>query len=321
MDENKGYIWWIGNLIQNIVRIGLPMFTFMSGVLILNGKDEPLSKFYWKRFVKIVMPLYIYSFIYLFVYRYEYRIEAFKIKNILIGLRDITSGPVYFHLWYVYMILGVYLCAPFIRKMCQNLNDKDCRNLYYLIFFISFIQYLLPSFEINIGINTIIFIDWNLIFILGYLNTRQNVIKNEKFTYFIGIISFIISLFANKYLQINNLYSMSVFMMFEVVAIFKFCVNHKEIICSKKIVNEIIIFISKYSWQIYLIHGFVLNKVSEKLVFITNEFMYFIIWSILVFIISLILAIIIHNLIIKNTEKILEYIKNYIVKKIRGCYS
>ena len=38
-------IWWAGTIIQAIVRIGLPMFTLLSGVLILNSNEEKVSKF------------------------------------------------------------------------------------------------------------------------------------------------------------------------------------------------------------------------------------------------------------------------------------
>ena len=39
-------------LFESISRIGLPMFTFLSGVLILNSNDESISTFYFKRFIK-----------------------------------------------------------------------------------------------------------------------------------------------------------------------------------------------------------------------------------------------------------------------------
>ena len=52
------HTWWIGNLIQAIVRIGLPMFALLSGVLILKSKEQKVSAFYFKRFIlKMCNPL------------------------------------------------------------------------------------------------------------------------------------------------------------------------------------------------------------------------------------------------------------------------
>ena len=78
------------------------------------------------------------------------------------------------------MIIGIYLCAPFLRRMCQNLTDKEYKGLFVLILAISVIKYLLPSFGINIIITNIPFVEWTLIFLLGYLVTRESINKHYK---------------------------------------------------------------------------------------------------------------------------------------------
>ena len=60
---------YIYHFIQGIVRIGLPMFILLSGVLLFNKeKDEKLSNYYYKRFVKIIIPFILYSLFYMYVY-------------------------------------------------------------------------------------------------------------------------------------------------------------------------------------------------------------------------------------------------------------
>jgi len=306
--ESGTYIWWIGNILQAIVRIGLPMFTLLSGALILNGKDEKTSSFYLKRFIKIVIPLYIYSLIYIYVYEYNYNFEIFKPINFINAIKDITKGPVYYHLWYVYMIIGIYLCAPYIKKMCRALSDRDCINLLILIFSISIIRYLLPSIGINIGITSLMFIGWPLIFILGYLITREVINKNYKLIYFLGIISFIIYLIAKRWFpQINNLDDLSITMMLEVMAIYLFFYRNKAKICKNKIINKVILIISKYSWEIYLIHIYVMNLIIDKvIVYGVNIVSASLVLTILVAIISFIIAFIIHNVLIINIQKIIN---------------
>ena len=314
-------IWWAGTIIQSIVRIGLPIFTLLSGVLILNSKDEKVSKFYFKRFIKIVIPLYIYSFIYIYSYKYNYSLEAFKITNLINILKDITKEYYCYHLWYVYMIIGIYLCAPYIKKMCNALSDKDCENLLILIFSISIIKYLLPSIGFSIGITNLPhidfpFMDWKLIFILRYLVTSEVISKKYKTIYFLGFLSFVFYLIAKRWLpKIQYLDDFSVTMMLETMAVYLFFYRNKDKICSNKIINNIIIYISEYSWEIYLIHVYAINLI--RLVIIgsgINIVIDSIVLTICVAIVSFSFAYIIHNVITINLQRLINKIIEFFHK-------
>jgi len=219
-DGTYDFIWWFMTGVHAITRIGLPMFVLLSGVLLLNSKEEKTSVFYTKRFIKIVIPLYIYSLIYIYGFAY---IEGNYIINFAYVIKQITSGPITYHLWYVYMIIGIYLCTPYIKKMCNSLTEQECKNLFILILTISIIKYLLPVFNINVGITNLIFVDWTLIFILGYLITKEIINKHYKKIYILEFISFVFYFIAKRYFpQIENLESFQITMLFEVMALFLF---------------------------------------------------------------------------------------------------
>lgn len=308
-NSTHNYVWYIGNAVQSIVRIALPMFVLLSGVLLLNSKkEESLIMFYVKRLLKVALPLYFYSIIYLFIFNYNYSLELFMPMNFIRAIKKITEGHVYFHLWFAYMIIGIYLCVPFLKKMCQNLNDKDCQNLTILIFVISIIRSLLPTFKINVGISNIPFVDWTLIFLLGYLITKEPVNKHYKLIYILGIISWIIAIILPRTnIKVYNLYDFSVFMLFEVMAIYLFFVRHKEKICSSHKLNKVLMVISTYTWEIFLVHGGIMSKLG---LVIPKNSMNILVWSfimiILVSILSFIFAFIMHNVIIKNLEKLIN---------------
>lgn len=309
-----------GNVIQSIVRIALPMFVLISGALILNSKkEESLGIFYLKRLMKVALPLYIYSLIYLFVFKYDYSFDLFMPMNFLRAIKQITGENVFFHLWFAYMILGIYLCAPFLKKMCHSLTDKDCKNLTILIFAISIIKYLLPSFKITIGLTYIPFVDWTLVFLLGYLVTKEVISIHYKSIYILGIISWIFALIIPRTnIPFNGLYDFSIIMLFEVMALYIFFIRNKDKICKKAWFNKGMDFLSKYTWEVFLVHGGILVKLDS---FIPKDSMNILLWSfimiILVFILSFIFAFIIHNIIVKNLEKlinkILEICKNIFV--------
>ena len=310
-EKTYDYVWYIGNVIQSIVRIALPMFVLLSGALLLNSKkEEPLGGFYMKRLLKICLPLYIYSLIYLFIFKYNYNLEFFMPLNFLKAVKTITEGNVFFHLWFAYMIIGIYLCTPFLKKMCQSLTDKECINLTILIFSISIIMCLLPTFKINVGITCIPFISWTLVFLLGYLVTREAINKHYKLIYILGIISWIIAVIVPRTnMQVNNLYDFSIMMFFEVMALFIFFVRSKDKICKKDWFNKAMEFFSKYSWEIFLVHGGMLVKLDT---YIPKNSMNLLLWTfimiILVFVLSFIFAFIMHNIVVKNLEKLISKI-------------
>lgn len=308
-NQDYGRTWWIGNIIQAFVRIALPMFVLLSGSLLLNNQNqETLGNFYMKRLIKIVIPLCIYSFIYIFVFRHNYSLEIFKPMNLKNAIKSILEGNVYYHLWFVYMIIGLYLCTPFLKKMCQSLTDKECQGLTILIFIISIIEYLLPSFKINIGINNIPFIEWTLVFLIGYLVTKETINKHYKLIYTLGVISLIFTIIiCRTNIKINNLKDLSIFMLTEVMAVYLLFVRNKDKICKSQKLNKIMTFLSKYTWEIYLVHAGVLNKIE---LYIKKGEIHNLLWSlimiILVPIVSLILAFIIHNIIIVNIERLIN---------------
>ena len=86
--------WWIGNAFYMWGKAGSPLFVMVSGLLLLNpSRDEPISVFFRKRFLKVLWPFVVWSFIYL-LWRIYARGEEFTGREILIMF---VQGPVYYH--------------------------------------------------------------------------------------------------------------------------------------------------------------------------------------------------------------------------------
>jgi surface polysaccharide O-acyltransferase-like enzyme len=254
--------WWYGIIIQGVVRIALPIFFMLSGALILNGKDEDIISFYKKRIIRVIVPLFIYSFIYLIVYKYKWSI--FYDYNIIRSVLDIIKGPVFYHLWFVYSIIGIYIVAPFIKIMIRNLSDKLIVVLILIIIIIKAGQTYLPIWNLYLGINNIVFDNWILYFILGYILSRNCIVEKKRTIYLLGIISYVMTLVIQRFIPKanSNIYDFAPTMIFMASAIFVFFNNSVIYIKESKCIK----LISKYSYSIYLIHAFVLAYiVSEKL--------------------------------------------------------
>lgn len=112
--------WIIFDLYNSFVRPCVPLFLMLSGALLLH-KKEAASIFYKKRFTRIIPPLLFWSVFY----------AAWKTSKgvgysgVTEALLAIFSGPVYYHLWYLYAIVGIYLFMPFLAKIYQNSHAKE----------------------------------------------------------------------------------------------------------------------------------------------------------------------------------------------------
>ena len=104
--------WWIGNVISNFGRFSVPVFVMISGALLL-GREIDLFPFLQKRFVRVWIPFTIWVIIYVF-YHNIFERNPYSFSKAFVDYLTMGGG-LYGHLWFIYMILGLYLLTPFIN--------------------------------------------------------------------------------------------------------------------------------------------------------------------------------------------------------------
>jgi len=112
--------WWVGNLIDSAVRWCVPVFVMVSGALLLDpSRHEDALAFARKRAGRVLTPLVFWTIFYL----------AFRIifQNLQFGeiRRLLAEGIPYYHLWYLFMIPGLYLVTPFLRTYIRHSEDRE----------------------------------------------------------------------------------------------------------------------------------------------------------------------------------------------------
>lgn len=125
--EIDSFYWMIGNVYDSMVRMAVPLFFMVSGFLLLNHKEEPLAIFFKKRFLKVVIPLMVWSFIYILFMKYELHKEI----NIYQMMKYSLYEKVYYHLWFLYTILGIYLVLPILKVFIKNSSQN--LQIYFII--------------------------------------------------------------------------------------------------------------------------------------------------------------------------------------------
>jgi len=259
--------WWIGNVFDSAVRFCVPVFLMLSGALILP-KYKELNDFIRKRFSRIFLPFLFWSIIYLAnniltKWHEGNLMHGEELSNyLLIQFKKGTS----YHLWYIYMIIGLYLFFPIISKWISNASRNEV--VYFILIWFGILLMNLPFMKIYLPqIDFAYFSGYIGYPILGYYLSqlpKKSLYRNISFAlFFIGILITIFATYAMTkrtgiyYPQYYNFLSPNVLISSIGVFLFIFNSNFQNI-------NPIISSISKYSYGIYLSHVFVLFYLSKS---------------------------------------------------------
>ncbi|MDP8221177.1 MAG: acyltransferase family protein, partial [Candidatus Stygibacter frigidus] len=174
--------WWTGNIYNSLVRWAIPVFVMISGALLLDPDNiESLELFYIKRFTRIIIPLFAWSAIYLcldYIYAAAYGIQISKQQIFL----NLLEGKPHFHLWFIYMIIGLYIFTPFFRLIIKNTSHRELQILVLIMFLIAAFSFIYTEFIPGIPPLFITkFIPYIPYYFLGYL-IRSTQYKPSKFT-------------------------------------------------------------------------------------------------------------------------------------------
>lgn len=148
----------LGNLLNGMVRLGVPLFLMISGALFLDERREVTLKGILSKNVK---SLAVITILWAIFYSVVYNVITPSLKGSAVDLKIVVDDILYGHghMWYLYMIMGLYVITPFLRTFVSKENKQ------MVLFFIclSFVvQFLLPLAD-NICVRY-----WN-VYVIGNL--------------------------------------------------------------------------------------------------------------------------------------------------------
>lgn len=112
-------------IINGVSRISVPLFLMISGSLLIGRPvDIERNKM---RVIKILKPLVIWSLVYA-LWNYYYRDRGYY------NLKDTFEEPVKKHLWYLYVLIGIYLTLPFWQKLFSDMQEEMVK--YFVLLYI-----------------------------------------------------------------------------------------------------------------------------------------------------------------------------------------
>ena len=111
---NETDAFW-SSFFDTLVRSCVPLFIIASSYLQFPTK-YPAGEFFKRRTVRVLIPFVIWTIVYAFVWGEP--VENFK--NLLLNF-NYAAG----HLWFVYMLIGVYLLMPMLSPWAEKVEKKE----------------------------------------------------------------------------------------------------------------------------------------------------------------------------------------------------
>ncbi|RKS06144.1 surface polysaccharide O-acyltransferase-like enzyme [Nocardiopsis sp. Huas11] len=109
-----GPAWWTAHVVDSALRWCVPVFVMISGGLLLRPREEDAGAFYRRRWAKIGVPLVVWSIAYLVWERWRDGLDPAG------AVAQAASGSPSIHLYFLYVIAGLYLLTPFLRTVVAH---------------------------------------------------------------------------------------------------------------------------------------------------------------------------------------------------------
>lgn len=303
----------------SLSSFAVPCFLMVSGAFILDKDDNAdYAVFYKRAFDKIGVPTLIFTGLYTIQNVVEHivygNLRFESVRSIIIS--DLSGWP-YYHMWYMFMLIGIYLLAPFVLIIKNKIGYERFRKVT-----IVFLVYSVISACTYNG-NTV---NWDIgyvIYFLGYFMIGYVLRKEAKKNNRAGIILIILGIIVETIMALA-LYNLKILNGLDIAERLVKPLSPFTVISSLMIFygfgclylkkNSIIEKIAGLSFTIYMFHGGVWGAVKTFIGIIKYEnYMTKLdnIWAIPVFVLIVLLLSMLCSI---TYEKVLLFVMNKLIR-------
>lgn len=117
--------WFRLNLLESGIRWCVPVFVMISGALFLDPRKELSVQVIWSKYIRHIATAFLFwSVIYAGMDLVRYPRELDLLHQCLDFLICVLLKPAD-HLWFVYMIVGLYMITPILRKVVAASSRQE----------------------------------------------------------------------------------------------------------------------------------------------------------------------------------------------------
>ena len=159
-----------------IATVGVPLFVFVSGALLLSRPIDSLKMFYQRRMMRLLLPFVVLAFaVYLLTLGtggYDWWDGTLKHALISFFPALLNNQINTFH-WFVHMLLALYLLTPFIQYALQRLSQREVEGVLLVWAVVMLLKQYYPSLAILQYVGSL----WTYmgVYIAGYYITKYRV--------------------------------------------------------------------------------------------------------------------------------------------------
>lgn len=136
-------VWDIHFLFYYLGRFAVPIFVMVSGVLLLDEKRIITIRGIFTKYIpRILLPLI--GIVYVIQVTDMFLTNDYTWKILYRPIACVLTNNVSVPYWYIYMLIGLYLILPFVRKMVHALSKKEIE--YFLVIFL-FVRTIIPFLD------------------------------------------------------------------------------------------------------------------------------------------------------------------------------
>lgn len=138
-------------MVENNMMWAVPVFVMVTGVLQLEpAKPLTLRKLYGRYVLRILIALVCCCLVFR-IFDMIMDGEVFTVTGVLQAFTELITARCWGHLWYLYLLIGLYVLLPFYRKLTEHCTDQELLYLCgaYLLF-VSVIP-MIEGFGIHVG--------------------------------------------------------------------------------------------------------------------------------------------------------------------------
>lgn len=248
--------WIAANVLNGLTRWTVPVFVMLSGAFMLK-KNFGVKSLWLERIGHLFFILIFWNVVSEF-----YIQKAFHISS----LRNIFF-PNFYHLWFLYMLIGLYALLPLLKCVVEQGKEVYLLTLWFLF------EICVNTTGVGkswLGLCNLQFGDYIGYFVLGhYLYERRQWVKNKPLWPLACLgaaaMAFAIWQTYTKTLHSGNLYTEA----YDNLHLYVFLTSVTLFVAFMKLeispdgrFSKVIVLLSRCSLGIYLMHPFLINKVK-----------------------------------------------------------
>lgn len=269
----SGRLWYTSNFLETFFYWAVPVFFMISGTTLLEYRKKYTTKIYFqKRITRTVFPFIVWSVLAVLYRWLDSRWPMDGIRYLVSNVFNTKFMSIY---WFFIPLFAAYLVIPLLAAVEDQLKEQV--YLYAVIIIFLFVS-LLPTIfsllgiEYNVDIQMPFGGGYVLYVLLGYLISRREMPRNVRaVVYVLAVFGWALQYFGTSTVSIPA---------GKIVSTFKGYTNFPAVLQAvgvftafryipwEKIMNgktrTAVNNLSKYTFGVYLIHYFIIDKLIES---------------------------------------------------------